>query len=280
MEVSYISRFYIRKMWELTSSIDLQMQNILLRIPSLDHLEINELYNVHGEPFPAPIRRTDGEDPRPLAPPHAIYPLRFDMPAHKMVDPEILIIDYGTSFTVSEQPSSNSYPPAPHLPPEALFNESITKAADIWTLGASLYEILGERPLLETFSWDRDAIIGEMDRSLGRLPLRWWNVWLNKREFFRPDGSRLPLEELRRATDPVCRPIHQRMWAMGRGETPEACEWDIEGGEMKALEELLAGMLTFEPRQRFSAEQVLASDYVTKWAMPAWERQMQRKENK
>lgn len=74
--------------------------------------------------------------------------------------------------------------------------------------------------------------------------------------------------------------MHQHMWAMGRGETPEACEWDVEGGEVKALEELLKGMLTFEPAERLTAEQVLASDYVTKWAMPAWERQMQRKGKK
>jgi hypothetical protein len=44
---------------------------------------------------------------------------------------------------------------------------------------------------------------------------------------------------------------------MGRGETTETYEWDVEGGEMRALEEILRGMLVFEPSERLTAEQVL-----------------------
>lgn len=63
---------------------------------------------------------------------------------------------------------------------------------------------------------------------------------------------------------------------MGRGETPETCQWDVAGGEMRALEELLRGMMTFEPSERLTAEQVLRSEYMVKWALPAWERQCAR----
>lgn len=66
------------------------------------------------------------------------------------------------------------------------------------------------------------------------------------------------------------------MWDMGRGKTPETCQWDVERGETRALEELLRGMLKFEPAERWSVEQVLASEYMVDWAMPAWERQRQR----
>jgi hypothetical protein len=44
---------------------------------------------------------------------------------------------------------------------------------------------------------------------------------------------------------------------MGRGETTETYERDVEGGEMRALEEILRGMLVFEPSERLTAEQVL-----------------------
>lgn len=64
---------------------------------------------------------------------------------------------------------------------------------------------------------------------------------------------------------------------MGRGETPESCQWDMKGGEMQALEELLRGKMAFEPAKRLTAEQLMASEYMVKWAMPAWERQLERR---
>lgn len=261
----------------LISKLYLHMRNFLLRMPTLDHLAEKELYELYGKPFPVPIRRLDGKDPQPQVPPHAIYPMTLEMPANKIVDPEILVSDYGTSFIVSEELKPSLHTPALYLPPEDFFNEPITPAADVWTLGVNLYEVLGERPLFETFAWDRDDIIAEMVSTLGLLPPRWWDKWTNRGEFFKPDGSWIPASELRRITTPVSRPLHQRMWDMGRGETPANCEWDVEGGEMRALEELLAGMLAFEPAQRLTAEEVMASEYVTKWALPAWERQLARK---
>ncbi|KFH45653.1 hypothetical protein ACRE_035280 [Hapsidospora chrysogenum ATCC 11550] len=66
------------------------------------------------------------------------------------------------------------------------------------------------------------------------------------------------------------------MWEMGRGETPETCEWDVEGGELRALEELLSAMLAYEPAERPTAQQFMESEYMTTWAMPAWRRQQAR----
>jgi hypothetical protein len=36
---------------------------------------------------------------------------------------------------------------------------------------------------------------------------------------------------------------------MGRGETPQDREWDVEGGEIKALEDLFKGVLTWQPEK-------------------------------
>ncbi|OBT69530.1 hypothetical protein VE03_01057 [Pseudogymnoascus sp. 23342-1-I1] len=94
-------------------------------------------------------------------------------------------------------------------------------------------------------------------------------------EFFEPDGSWV--RNIKRIYTPVFRPLHQRMWDMGRGETPESCQWDMKGGEMQALEELLRDMMAFEPAERLMAEQLMKSEYMVKWAMPAWERQLERR---
>ncbi|KAG8162661.1 hypothetical protein KVR01_007139 [Diaporthe batatas] len=260
----------------LTNLSDLHLCNFLLGVPSFDHLATEELYELHGEPYPVPVRRLDGKDPQPHAPSHAIYPMSMQMPADEVMDPEILISDYGTSFVVSQEPNPNLHTPALYLPPEDFFGEPVTPAADVWTLGVNLYEVLGERALFETFAWDRDDIIAEMVSTLGVLPSRWWDKWANRGDFFNPDGSWIPASQLRRITTRISRPLRQRLWDMGRGETPEDCEWDVAGGEMRALEELLRGMLAFEPTQRLTAEHVMASEYITRWAIPAWERQVKR----
>ncbi|EFW20364.1 hypothetical protein D8B26_003243 [Coccidioides posadasii str. Silveira] len=61
------------------------------------------------------------------------------------------------------------------------------------------------------------------------------------------------------------------MWDMGWGETPETCEWDVADGEFKALEDMLRAIMTFEPAERPAAKQLMASEYMVKWAMTAWE---------
>ncbi|KAL5334094.1 kinase domain-containing protein [Aspergillus crustosus] len=255
---------------------DLHLRNFLFRLPGFDSLTVPELYQRFGKPDKVPITRLDGKPSGLQAPPHAIFPMNFSVLANEMNDPEIMISDYGTSFVISQTPSPTLYTPALYAPPEDLFKERITHpaAADIWTLGVNLYEVLGERPLFETFSWDRDDIIAEMISTLGQLPERWWKSWANRPEFFEADGSWAA--DYRRISTPIFRRLHQRLWDMGRGETEEECKWDVKGGELAALEELLRAMMTFEPADRPTVDQVLRSEYMVKWALPAWERQKGR----
>ena len=260
-----------------SSQTDLHLHNFLLRTANFDNLSTADLYERQGKPYEVPTRRVDGKPSTPHAPPRVAYPMVWNMPANKMADPELIISDYGTSFVVSQTPSPTLHTPALYSPPEVFFNEPITipTAADVWTLGVVLYDAVGERPLFETFAWDPDDIIAEMVNTLGRLPARWWDSWANRSEFFNPDGSWVT--DFRRISTPVFRRLHERMWDMGRGETPETCEWDVTGGELKALEAMLRAMMTYEPAERPTAKQLLTSEYMVKWAIPAWERQMKRK---
>ncbi|KAI3140493.1 hypothetical protein CBS147326_2194 [Penicillium roqueforti] len=252
---------------------DLHLRNFLLRIPNFDGLSTSELYRRFGTIDEVPIMRLDGKPGEPHAPPYAIYPMALDMPSNKVDDPEIIISDYGTSFIVAQTPSPTLHTPALYSPPEDFFNEPIIQptAADIWTLGVNLYELLGERVLFETFAWDRDDIVAEMVNTLGQPPMRWWDSWANRSEFFEKDGSWVT--DFRRISTPVFRPLHQRLFDMGRGETEQTCQWDVAGGELRALEDFLRAMMTFEPAERPTADQLLRSEYMVKWALPAWEKQ-------
>lgn len=203
--------------------------------------------------------------------------MTLNMPANEMNDPEVIISDYGTSFIMSQTPSPTLRTPALYSPPEDFFNEHIIQptAEDIWTLGVNLYEALGERPLFETFAWDRDDIVAEMINTLGLPHIRWWNSWAKRSEFFEEDGSWVA--DFRRISTPVFRRLHQRLWDMGCGETEQMCQWDVAGGGLCALEDLLRAMMAFEPADRPTAEQLLRFEYMVKCALPAWERQKRRK---
>ncbi|KAL3471766.1 kinase domain-containing protein [Aspergillus californicus] len=256
---------------------DLHLHNFLLRVTNIDHLSTAELYSQYGNPFEVSTRRINGQSSAPHAPPRAVYSIRWNMLANKTTDPEVMISDYGTSFVMSQTPSPILHTPALYAPPEELFKEPITipTAADIWTLGVVLYDAVGGRPLFENFTWDPDQIFFEMVNALGQPPERWGNPWASRGDFFNPDDSWTT--NFRRIYIPENLHLHQRMWDMGRGETPETCEWDVAGGELAALEDMLRSMLAFEPAQRPTAKHLLESEYVVKWAMPAWEKQLERK---
>lgn len=113
-----------------------------MRAPNLDSLSLGDLYRRYGKPHGVPIIRLDRKPNEPYAPQQAIYPINFNMPANEIVNPEIIISDYGTSFIISQTPSPTLHTPLLYSPPEDFFNEPITTAADVWTLGVNLYEAL------------------------------------------------------------------------------------------------------------------------------------------
>jgi hypothetical protein len=256
------------------------MHNFFIYGLNIDHLSPNELYTRYAFDT-APVRRVDGTPPSPHAPPYAVWSMPIPTPANTLLNPLIKISDYGTSFvaqSTGDKPSPPLCTPTLYQPPEALFGDDITAplAADIWTLGVNLYEVLGGRPLFETFTHDRDDILADVISTLGLPPRRWWDGWANRGEFFELDGE-WRKGGISRIYEPGWRPLGRRMWdIMGRGEKPEGCEWDVEGGEVRALEELFRGVLAWEPGERWAVGKLVGSEFMARWALPAWERQRQR----
>ncbi|KKZ60374.1 hypothetical protein EMCG_04889 [[Emmonsia] crescens] len=86
----------------------------------------------------------------------------------------VVIADFGEA-SLLEEPPKRLYTPVLPLPPEFLLNEPLGTAIDLWTLGGTLYNLLGERDLLEDFMRDEDHAITEMISTLGPLHKRWWD---------------------------------------------------------------------------------------------------------
>lgn len=171
---------------------------------------------------------------------HVLYAIHMKMAADKLVNPIVKLSDYGPSLLLATEHAPEIHTPPLSRPPEDFFQEPITLAADIRTLGVGLYEVLGERPLFESFNCDRDDILADTITTLGLPPARWWDLGRIART-----SLNMMTRNIQRIYTPVLRPLHQRMRDMGRGKTPETCEWDVEAGEMRALEEVLRVMLAW-----------------------------------
>ncbi|KAL4783312.1 kinase-like domain-containing protein [Aspergillus varians] len=245
---------------------DLHARNILLRLDDIDCMSTQEIYERFGKPFKVSIRRMDKAPIGQEAPTHAIIPMDTIVPSNRVKDCRVKITDFGTSFLTSDcKAPTTLHTPTTLLPPEAFFNDPINVSADIWTLGCTLYDILGERPLFETWAGDPDDVLGEMVSTLGPFPARWWQKWENRPVFFLDDGRWNP--KFNRIQTPEFRSLDQRMWTMGRGKTSETCEF--EEAEMDSLRSLLAAMLAYEPSERVTAEGALESEYMRRWGRPA-----------
>ncbi|OJI88158.1 hypothetical protein ABZX51_009210 [Aspergillus tubingensis] len=237
---------------------DPHTRNILFQpTTNFNTLRTNDIYDHFGPPYHIPISRTDNSNHpiHPHAPTHAIIPMNLIIPTTHLSTSNIniKITDFGTSYLFTNPPSPETLnTPTILLPPEAIFHDPITSAADIWTLGCTLYDILGDRPLFEPWSDTPEDVIWEMVSMLGgELPERWGQ---------RSDFTRA----LMKVVGTGGRSLDERLWAMGRGETSSTCEF--RELEMDCLRRLLGGMLVYEPEGRMSAREVAESGVMVEWA--------------
>ncbi|KAL9100309.1 MAG: hypothetical protein Q9163_004308 [Psora crenata] len=241
---------------------DLHLHNILFQIPNFDSWTVDEVYKKFGEPIQVPNRRLDNGPLGPEVPSYSVLPANILVLADKVTDSKIKIWDFGEAF-LTNPPKSLHTPPL-LLPPEAVFREKVGPPVDIWTLGCTLFEILGARGLFEVFLPNEDNLLAEMVSTFGKLPSRWWDRWQKRPDYFLEDGSWNPEPPF---MSPISRPLRQRLWDMGRGETPEQCDFSPE--EFADLENLLAKMLMYEPCDRITADEAMRSDYMRRWGCPA-----------
>lgn len=185
-------------------------------------------------------------------------------PSEEIVDARVMISDFGEAFFEGEE-RKTLHTPILLLPPEIFFHEQLGPAVDVWTLGCTLYGVLGERPLFEGFVPDQDHVVAEMVSTLGHLPKRWWDRWQQRTDFFLEDGSWKT--DTHRSHAPYSRSLAERLRIMGRGEDPATCEFGPE--EMAYLEKLLRAMLTYEPSERITTGAAVASEWMERWGRRA-----------
>ena len=256
---------------------DLHLSNILLKLPSsLNNLSVSELYAEFGEPDPQPIvRLNEPNEPNSSSPKleagvpsHAIPSIWLGLPSDEVTldEAQLLLTDFGTAFRPSEKSRFKSYTPLTIRPPEAYFEPTtpLSFPSDIWSLACVIFELFAHRSLIDGMLASQDDITRQQVQLQGRLPDEWWGKFENREKWFHEDGTPRSKEEDvygwdRRFEEWIQEPrAYRGMEVMGKEEK-------------EVLLEMLQWMLKWRPSERPSADQVLETAWMRKWALPAYE---------
>ncbi|KAM7204865.1 Serine/threonine-protein kinase [Rhypophila sp. PSN 637] len=271
MAVGYVhSRGYVHA--------DLHLGNMLLQLPSsLNDLSVPQLYEKFGAPDPQPVIPLASSQSQTgtgdhSVPSYAIPPMWLGIPSHKVAlgEAKLVLSDFGVAFCPSKESRLKSYTPLVIRPPEALFEPTrpLSFPSDIWSLGCIIFELFAHRSLIDGILAPPDEITAQQIELQGRMPDEWWRKWEERDEWFHEDGTPKTPEcdnwdWNRRFKQWLQEPRERR----GLGTPDEE--------EKLAFLELLQWMLRWKPEERPTAEQVLETNWMRNWAIPAYERSRQ-----
>ncbi|EGX88041.1 protein kinase domain protein [Cordyceps militaris CM01] len=251
---------------------DLHLGNVLLKLPRESHFwSDEELLLQCGEPELEPVQTFDDQPIPSGVPSVATLPIWFPMGETNeltLSDAPIVLADFGESYRASQESKFTCCTPAHCRPPESRFEPTTPKSfsSDIWTLACAVWATLAQRPLFDVFWCTEDTATWMQVQTLGKLPDEWWEKWDARVNDFAEDG-----QPLRRDDSPVYTFDYQFEDAMQGGRRRYEME-TMGSAEKEALLGMLRPMLAYKPEQRCSVRDVVASEWMTKYAMPEYER--------
>ena len=217
------------------------------------------MYKQYYKTYKIALHRADNAPIGPEAPSYLVHSMP-PIPSNEITSCQIKISDFSSAFMVGHEPKYASTT-LPVTPPEAFFDEKLTISMDIWSLGCTLFEIVGVGPLFWTFA-GKDGFIRDMVDVLGPLPGPWWKRWEPREKFFTEDGRRVQGNEYPPPT------LEYRLSRLRSYGTPAETS-AVSKAEAASLKALLSVMLVYKPSERVSLQEVLNSDYMKNWAEPA-----------
>jgi serine/threonine protein kinase len=200
----------------------------------------------------------------------------------------IVLSDFGKAFR-PEHPNRwpclgrDSGVPLNARAPEALFEPQthISFASDIWSLACAIWHLLGSSaglfsPVEVCTNRMVVDVLGALS-GLDNLPRAWQQQW-DRRE-----DSVLGIDSSEEAADssspalPTCphdvdehpSPTLRSLFESQVQQPRRELGMPFEDAEVEAILRLFRGMLKLDPKERWTIQQVLDSDWMRKWALPA-----------
>ncbi|RAO66745.1 uncharacterized protein BHQ10_002757 [Talaromyces amestolkiae] len=162
-------------------------------------------------------------------------------------------------------------PPLVMRPPEARFAplSPLSYSADIWSLAFAIWEIIGMKAIFSSEFATADDVFAQQIDVLGAssLPPEWWDAWEQRSNFFSSSSDqkiKIPRED-RYVWPPLDEAFEEGVQKYRR-QSQKVKEFDEE--EMTAILELMRRMFGFRPEDRLTADEVLQSNWMVKWALP------------
>lgn len=253
---------------QLSSRLDLHIENIFFKISDIDGLATGELFERLGPPTQEPVKRLDGGPLTTGVPPYTVWPLWIGQGCEDVTSTDLMIADFGGAYVAKEKTPEYLDTRTTLSPPEALIRFGlIGMPADVWSLACTIFELLGDGELFESMFPDPDQTMEEIVDALGKPPEALWKAWDKRHEYFNEDGSWLP-----RAGKPprVSRPLAMRIAQLrGDGGLKGIPQEELPRAEQDAILQLLRGMLTYDPEERFTMTDVVQSEWMQKYGIPA-----------
>lgn len=149
--------------------------------------------------------------------------------------------------------------PAPGVGLRQAEKQPISFAADMWTLGCTIYELFAQGSLFEGFAPDEDDVFAENVSALGKPPESWWNDWRARGEFFDADGQDWDVKRSR-ISDGEFHPLDTRIDFIR-----ELRKGKISDEEVTDLLFMLGSMIRWRPEGRISAQELVVGKWMMKW---------------
>ncbi|KAG6188415.1 hypothetical protein E4U10_005262 [Claviceps purpurea] len=209
------------------------------------------------------------------APTYSVATVCLSVPGHEitLAEAKLTLSDFGTAFRPADKSRYASYADLELRPPEASFEPEtpLDYASDIWSLGCAIFEILGNRPLIDggptiddgDFERPGEITVRQVELS-GRMPSAWWRRWKERQKWYTEEGR--PLLHANR-TWPWERRLEEWVQAPRQTSGMETLAED----ELAAVLKLLRDMFAWRPSDRPNISKVLSSDWMTRWALPAYQ---------
>ncbi|KAH8650804.1 kinase-like domain-containing protein, partial [Tricladium varicosporioides] len=238
---------------------DFRPSNILLRLMGFDELTEGELIKQFGEPNKEPLLTVSGKSPGPSGPEYLVESLSLDQLDARFISDKISIIDFGESYDMHSLPQDLGIT-ASFRSPELLFDNTIGVGCDLWALACTVFEVRTRSPLFENFMDDDDEVIMQMVPLLGKLPEPWWSSWKARGRWYEEDGTPLVNPETGKPyvlMDTLEELLSSPSVNDPEGKKTEAGGFVVPTEESKILENLLMGILKYNPNERLSVKAVL-----------------------
>lgn len=255
---------------------DIHLRNVLVKLPSsFDKFSIEELYKEYGEPETVAITERSKQPLPANIPTKAVLPLYLGKDAQEfsLSDAHVLLSDFGEAFSPGyiDRLGQDCHTPLAMRPPEARFASlsPLSYSADIWSLAFAIWEIIGMKAIFSSEFASADDVFAQQIDILGAssLPPEWWEAWEQRSNFFTLSSDqkvRIPRED-RYVWPPLDEAFEEGVQKYRR-QSQKVKEFDED--EMEAILELMRRMFVFRPDDRLTAEEVLQSKWMVKWALP------------